>query len=395
MDPMLRDLRDAASVEAPPERKQPNFKRLLYIILVLLVGVLISVAGFLVYPKLAAMRAPFSKWERVEALGTRRCYSIATYGSAVFVGAKGRLFKSFDEGDTWEADEYWSDLPRKNSIDDQPWEIIFNDTGINVYASSVSGLHVSTDAGATWSQLPFNVYVPSLESEIFTISDVEICRQNDQILYVELRNAHLAKSVDGGKTWTLLHEWISPEFLKVSQQDPNFLYLDISPTKFSQDGGLTIEEIPGSFPGLSLPKAVYLDPNDASRIIAVGLGGVAMSVDSGATWLPAGQQTEWWDPLAPDYPLPKGAQRKALSIDDLGFIYTSIAVHPLNRNVMAVSAQDEGVLLSVDAGMTWHKLNQGLPEKDDKDAVEFGPLAWSPDGSQLYLLTSGGLFILE
>jgi len=68
MDPMLRDLRDAASVEAPPERKQPNFKRLLFIILVLLVGVLISVAGFLVYPKLAAMRAPFSKWERVEAL---------------------------------------------------------------------------------------------------------------------------------------------------------------------------------------------------------------------------------------------------------------------------------------------------------------------------------------
>ncbi|HVS46689.1 MAG TPA: hypothetical protein VMS32_08485 [Verrucomicrobiae bacterium] len=224
---------------------------------------------------------------------------VAALGHQYGPNAQRGVFKTTDGGATWskvlyrDADTGAIDLAM-DPADSQtlfaslwqtrrpPW---------NVYPPSNgpgSGLYVTHDGGATWSHvtrdLPANVGHIGISFSAAGTHRV--------YLNVDSDAAHggIYRSDDGGATWTLTDNdpriWQRGWYfggITADPKDPDVVYVMDTATYRSSDGGKKFDAIKGA-PGGDDYHTLWIDPNDANRMILGSDQGVIVSVDRAQTW---------------------------------------------------------------------------------------------------------------
>jgi uncharacterized protein (TIGR03437 family) len=97
--------------------------------------------------------------------------------------------------------------------------------------------------------------------------------------------------------------------------------------------------------GTTAVYALAVDPHAPNRIYAGTATGVLLSRDTGESWTPA---------------VAFGVKVNALTVD------------PVNTSVVYASTEGQGLYKSIDAGVTWSAINQGIPADADDRRFVFG-----------------------
>jgi photosystem II stability/assembly factor-like uncharacterized protein len=165
----------------------------------------------------------------------------------------------------------------------------FRSGGENATAPSGSGLLMTTDGGANWTDLD-EKSAKGLPPKPWGRVAVAIAPSNTNVVYalIESPDSALYRSDDGGKTWgrrdaSQLMVWRPFYFanLIVDPKDENKLYKPDLGLIVSNDGGKSFSGISGGAHGDF--HDVWVDPDDTNHLIAGDDGGVWYSYDSGNT----------------------------------------------------------------------------------------------------------------
>jgi photosystem II stability/assembly factor-like uncharacterized protein len=151
-----------------------------------------------------------------------------------------------------------------------------------------SGIYKSEDGGETWTNI--NKYEGLPKDSIWGISYVAISSSNPDRIYalIEAKSGGLFMSKDAGKTWNLQstdanirqRAWYFSK-LAIDPQDEDNLFLCNVQFWKSEDAGKTIKAV-------NTPHAdhhnIWIDPNNAKRMIICDDGGAQVSLDGGASF---------------------------------------------------------------------------------------------------------------
>ena len=166
----------------------------------------------------------------------------------------------------------------------------FRSGGETPASPSGSGLFVSTDGGANWTDLD-EKSAKGLPSKPWGRVAVTMAPSNPSIVYalIESPNSALFRSADGGKTWenrdaSQMMVWRPFYFanLIVDPKDENKVYKPDLSLILSTDGGKSFSGIGGGAHGDF--HDVWIDPENTNHVIAGDDGGVWYSYDSGNNW---------------------------------------------------------------------------------------------------------------
>jgi photosystem II stability/assembly factor-like uncharacterized protein len=246
-----------------------------------------------------------------EGLGFR-LQSAAAHGSRLVVVGPGRVFRTEDDGRTWNEDAPPVALPIA---------VRFMSAGIGLIGSAAAngGLGRTVDGGVTWEK----VATPTTRA-------VAVLAFADSMTAVAAGDASI-RSTDGGVTWTAL-------------PDPGYTVfgIDFAPTS------------PG--PGLRVG----------------GAGMIERSTDAGATWAPVASGTDAMlrgvGFAGPTVAVAAGYGGTVLRTTDGGVTWTRIEV-PTRQHLRAVgfANEREGIVVGLrgtilrtrDGGLTWRRENSG------------------------------------
>jgi photosystem II stability/assembly factor-like uncharacterized protein len=198
------------------------------------------------------------------------------------------LYRSTDRGDTWEkispdltANDPKQMLPRSSS--EIPYQTIValeespRVKGL-IYAGTDDGkLHVTTDAGKTWTELTSHVPTSKWYSRVVP------SRHADNTLYVTQRGRedddfapYIYKSSDGGKTFTSIAANIPAGPVNVIREDPanpNVLYVGTDFGAFvTTDGGKQWQVLGGNLPSTQVSDLAVSAQANAIVISTYGRG---------------------------------------------------------------------------------------------------------------------------
>ena len=245
------------------------------------------------------------------------CRSVASVEGVYYAGGtEGGLWRSVDEGRTWEP----VDFPGK-----EVWTIAAGDGGGQVYAAGrPAELYRSAPGAGDWQALNL-------------------------------------RSAPGSDTWMLPGQPAGPRIMTVTfdQVDPRVIYgaVEVGGVTVSEDGGQTWRtEVPGDAPDIhwlaphpTEPDLIFCTTGftrigGAEGYTLIPRGGVYRSPDRGRTW------TWEWQPELPQY-------TRALCFDPRPPHPLFVVATPRNR----MTIQTEGgaqarVLMSLDQGKTWSDL---------------------------------------
>ncbi|HEV3254366.1 MAG TPA: hypothetical protein VG033_08160 [Candidatus Acidoferrales bacterium] len=166
----------------------------------------------------------------------------------------------------------------------------FRSGGENSTASSGSGLFMTADAGATWTELDEKT-AKGLPPKPWGRIAVTVAPSNPDVVYalIESNRSALFRSDDGGKTWqerdrSQYMVWRPFYFanLIVDPRNENKLYKPDLLLVMSNDGGKSFSSISGNAHGDF--HDVWVDPDNTDHLIAGDDGGIWYSYDSGNTW---------------------------------------------------------------------------------------------------------------
>jgi photosystem II stability/assembly factor-like uncharacterized protein len=211
--------------------------------------------------------------------------------STVFCGSPGGVAKSTDGGATWA-----SVIAGRNVLA----IAIDPTTTANVYAGLDDGsIEKSADGGATWARTATGVSAPIVAIAIDPTAPATLYLATGGAQITGPGPGGLLRSTDGGATFTdlmngLANVWravvvdpLTKSVYAASDMVSNpATGASIGLVARSTDGGATWTQLTG-FPSGSVAGLV-LDPTTAGTLYTFGLGGVLVSVDSGATFADAG-----------------------------------------------------------------------------------------------------------
>ncbi|HEX8617311.1 MAG TPA: hypothetical protein VF911_06985, partial [Thermoanaerobaculia bacterium] len=234
---------------------------------------------------------------------------VAALGQAWGQNAERGVFKTTDGGKSWTKVLYVNDRTGAADLVIDPsnpnklfaamweyrrWPWFFHSGGWG------SGLHVSTDGGATWTRATEDDGMP--KGQLGRIG-VAVSRSSPNVVYaiVEAQKSALLRSDDGGRKWTAVNtepNIASRPFyyadIRVDPVDANRVYKVESLISLSTDGGRSFRVLVPFAKVHPDYHAFWINPNDPSHIYSGNDGGVAESEDRGQSWryvatLPLGQ----------------------------------------------------------------------------------------------------------
>jgi photosystem II stability/assembly factor-like uncharacterized protein len=197
---------------------------------------------------------------------------------ALYAGTPDGVFKSTDEGDSWEAETRGLLDPVTAQVAAIDVLALDPQDSSTVYADGYSGLYVSHDSAATWTRLP----VPE-PPRVRWIHGFAVDPEDSVRLFVS-RGLDLFRSSDGGLTWERLA--LPPLASALSafafdRRRPGSLYAGGLGGVLRSDDDGTTWVITGAVAEVS---ALAVDPRGA--VYAATTRGVFRSRDRGATWIP-------------------------------------------------------------------------------------------------------------
>ncbi|HKT31046.1 MAG TPA: hypothetical protein VJS89_00980 [Gammaproteobacteria bacterium] len=223
---------------------------------------------------------------------------VAVLGHAYAPNAERGVFKSTDGGQTWQKVLYKNDntgaIDLAFGADDQtvyaalwqtrrpPW---------NVYPPSNgpgSGLYVSHDAGAHWTQITGHGF----PSEGVGRIGLAVAASNPQTVYalVDAKDGGLYKSTDGGTNWTHISSdpriWQRGWYFSGVSVDPknaDIVYVCDTVIYKSTDGGKTFLPFKGDPTGDDY-HSLWIDPDNSAHMIAGVDQGVIITLNGGQSW---------------------------------------------------------------------------------------------------------------
>ncbi len=221
----------------------------------------------------------------------------------------------------------------------------------------------SADGGSTWTRL-------SQGAPQVSILALAIDPHNSQLIYAGgfhtnwspsfSRDDGVYKTTDGGASWTKVGlEYLSITSLAMDPGNPNTLYAcDSQGIYKTTDGGKSWNSLNAGFKNENVTSMV-MSPT-APHILWVGTSaGLYKTSDGGNSWIPV--SGSWFNPFV-----------------------TAVAVHPANPSIICAGTAGNGFQLSRDGGNTWTLQNHGL-----NGAQIWGMAADPHNANLLYAATWG------
>ena len=265
---------------------------------------------------------------------------VAALGHVYAPSAERGIYRTTDGGATWQKVLYVND--KTGGID-----VVFDPQNPNTLFASMwdvnrtpwsltsggpgSGLYRSTDGGNTWKRLEGH----GLPEGVLGRIGVSVSGADSYRVYalIEAKEGGLFRSDDGGDTWTRVNEderyrqraWYFTHIFADPKTVDTVYVLNTGAFR-SVDGGKTFTLLPaphGDHHGL------WIDPANPKSIIDGNDGGATISVDGGQTW-----STVYNQPTAQFYHV----------ITDRQFPYYVYGAQQDNSSVGIASFSDEGVI---------------------------------------------------
>ena len=265
---------------------------------------------------------------------------VAAFGHAFGPNQERGVFRTTDGGKTWTkvlykdentgAIDLAADPHNPNVVfaamwqaRRQPWNFSSGGPG--------SGLYRSEDGGVTWKQLQGNGLPDGILGRIgFAVSGAD---SNRVYASIEAKEGGLFRSEDGGGKWTRVNDdgrfrqraWY---FSKVyaDPKSPDTVYVLNTGAFRSVDGGKTFTLLPGRHGD---HHGLWIDPENPARLGNANDGGASISMDGGKTWTTQGNQPT--------------AQFYHVAVDN-AFPYHIYGAQQDNSNVRIASRTDSGII---------------------------------------------------
>jgi len=226
----------------------------------------------------------------------------------VYVAAMGDMFgpnpdrgiyRTTDGGETWERILYRGETAGAVdlTLDSANPEVIIAALNHHVTypwdeesGGPTTGLFRTTDGGDTWTDITRNPGMPEGLIGKICIS-ISPARSSRVYAFIEADEGEggIYRSDDGGSSWQMTHQDPgkmeipnSYNHITADPQDPDVVYIQpIAGLHKSTDAGQTFEYIRMENWD---PHALWIDPNDARRMIEGGDGGASVTFNGGASW---------------------------------------------------------------------------------------------------------------
>jgi len=206
------------------------------------------------------------------------------------------VFKTVDGGKTWKKVLYVNNQTGCSDLVMEPgnpttfyagmWRLIRTPYSLESGGEG-SGLYKSTDGGETWTNITSKKGLPK---GTWGIVGVAVAPSNTDKIYALIENANggMYMSTDAGETWTLTSSdnnirqraWYYTKVF-VDPKNENIVYAPNVGFMRSRDGGKT-------FQSSNTPHGdhhdLWIDPEDANRMIVADDGGAQISFDAGTNW---------------------------------------------------------------------------------------------------------------
>lgn len=294
-------------------------------------------------------------------------------GKHMLMSGEGQgMLRSDDSGASWKY------LPIHTYIDSITMDHLRSFADGRVIAFGYPEVYETKNLGKSW-----NLFIRS-EIQLHYIDDIEIHPRDQDLVYAS--GDHLAKSTDGGKTWTTVRPLFSANSISLDPQDPKRIYaLHGNKLLSSTDAGATwilLSSVPSQGARFLVvhptnPRMLYVGARMDNR------GGLFRSTDGGRSWQSRSAGI-------------KGDAVMQLLIDPQNhsvlYLLEEKFSPPIQKPAGALSEQPM-IYKSTNGGATWELKSQGLPSDAWVLTIELDPL--NPEriyagGSGVYVSEDGG-----
>ena len=245
------------------------------------------------------------------------------YPATVYAGTKGdAVYKSYDGGQRWISQRTGLDDVTVTSVVNQ---LVFDPTdNVSLFAATTMGVFESKDGGDSWKKRMNGM------KEILMVVTLAIDQGRPDVMYAGTSGG-VYKSLDRAGTWAKVHQGL------------------ISPDVLSSGRALMV-------------NTVLIDPYRADTVYAATLNGLYKTTDGARSWTRIGREL-------PDQ------------------MINVMALDPSSSGTLYVAGR-QGLFKSTDGGVSWKAKNAGLA------SLNIRSLAISPNNpTTLYLGTNGsGLY---